>query len=137
MKVAFALLVRDVRVTDPRTIDLLGVFDRVELPSFPARFDALYLVVRYEVHRTELGRPQRVEIVVSDEDGARLFEVGRQLTIADREWGEMALGVPEYAMQAYAIHGLVLAGPGTYAFDILINGAHAVQLPLHARTTTA
>jgi hypothetical protein len=135
MKIACALLAHDVRLVDPRRIDLLGVFDRIERPatSFPARIETLYLVVRYEVHRAELGRPQRVEIVVSDEDGHRLFATGRRLTIIDRTWDAGPPAMPEYAMQAYGIHGLVLAAPGAYAFDVLVNGAHAVTVPLFAR----
>ena len=133
MKIAFAMLARDVRIDGLREIDLLGVFDRLEISAFPARLETLYLVVRFEVHRTEIEREQVVEIVVADEDGGRLCTVGRRLTIADRGWDDSSPAQPEYAIQAYAFHGLVLREPGTYAFDVLVNGAHAVHVPLFVR----
>ncbi len=110
----YAMLAEHVRIDHGVAYILAGGWDGIEISEMPAT-TTIALLMRLGFDRAECGRPHRVEVLIQDEDGARLFQLSRTLK---PEWPEgypltwkrheqFKLGFPLY-FERYGLHDCLI-----------------------------
>ena len=103
---------------------MLGLFQHVWVPHFPAVHPRAHLVLRVRGRRTEIGEhAMRIRFV--DEAGTTLVEGSGAV-----HFGEPPAGVTDVEAGAVLIFDLPLPHPGSYAFEISLDGNDEYRVPL-------
>jgi len=105
---------------------VLGLFQHVWVPGFPAMHPRAHLVLRVRGRRTEIGHhSMRIRFV--DERGETLVEGEGAV-----QFGEPPAGVTDVEAGAVLVFDLPLPRPGQYAFEISVDGGGVYRVPLTA-----
>jgi len=105
---------------------VLGLFQHVWVPGFPAVHPRAHLVLRVKGKRTEIGEhSMRIRFV--DDRGTKLVE--GEGTV---HFGEPPAGVTDVEAGAVLVFDLPLPQPGQYAFEISLDGGEEYRIPLSA-----
>ncbi|HIA73191.1 MAG TPA: hypothetical protein EYO20_06795 [Gemmatimonadetes bacterium] len=126
MDVDLALLADAATIDGAGKLNILGIFDRLHTPNFPARHPKMALVLRFSAPLTETGRHD-IEITLKDPAGIELIRLDGEMYLAP---GPGATGGSIRVPHVLNMDGLVFPNPGTYAFDVRVDGVHHVSLPL-------
>ena len=105
---------------------MLGIFQHVWVPKFPAVHPRTHLVIRVRGRRTEIG-VHSIRIRFVDEDGTELL--GGDGTV---QFGEPPAGVVDVEAGAVLVFDVPLPRPGVYAFEISLDGGGSLRVPLTA-----
>ncbi|HUP88231.1 MAG TPA: hypothetical protein VM100_02705 [Longimicrobiales bacterium] len=124
MQVKLAVLADYANVTGDGKLNILGIFDRINLMQIPAVHTQMHLILRLEAHPAEQNRAHSVEIRLQDPEGVVIFEV--QGEIVPR--GEAGQTVS--TNQILTLNNLQLEKIGDYRFIVLINGDVKTDIPL-------
>ena len=126
MEVDLALLCDAATVDASGKLNILGVFDRLGVSSFPARHGRMALVLRFRGDLTEVGEHD-LAIALKDPDGGEVFSADGTLNLgAPRGNPRGGLRVP----QVLNFDGVVFEAGGQYVFDVRVDGTHHVAVPL-------
>ena len=126
MDVTLAVCCDAANVSREGKLNLLGIFNSIHAAEFPCTHPHLALVLRVEARLGEEGA-YPLEIKLVDEDGQQLFDIGGQLSLQGAEPGR-----PMTAQTIMDINNLQLPRPGTYAFEIFLDGHHSRSVAIHA-----
>jgi Family of unknown function (DUF6941) len=107
-------------------LSVLGLFQHVWVPHFPALHPRAHLVLRVRGRRTEIGE-HTIRIRFVDAQGTKLVE--GEGTV---HFGEPPAGVTDVEAGAVLVFDLPLPQPGPYAFEISLDGAEEYRVPLTA-----
>ncbi|MEO8138748.1 MAG: hypothetical protein ABI742_03825 [Gemmatimonadota bacterium] len=107
-------------------LSVLGLFQHVWVPQFPAVHPRAHLVLRVRGRRTEIGT-HAMRIRFQDERGATLVE--GEGTV---QFGEPPAGVTDVEAGAVLVFDLPLPQPGSYSFEISLDGEDQYRVPLTA-----
>ena len=107
-------------------LNLLGIFNSIHAAEFPCTHPHLALVLRVEARLGEEG-VYPLEIQLVDEDGQQLFDISGQLSLQGAEPGR-----PMTAQTIMDINNLQLPRPGTFAFEVFLDGHHTRSVAIHA-----
>jgi len=105
---------------------VLGIFQHIWVTQFPAVHPRTHLVLRVRGRRTEIG-VHSIRIRFVDDAGTELL--GGEGTV---QFGEPPAGVVDVEAGAVLVFDVPLPRPGQFAFEIAIDGAPAVRVPLTA-----
>lgn len=115
MQVRLALLADYANVTAEGKLNILGIFDRINVHEMPAVHPQMHFILRLEAHPVERDRTHVVEIRLYDPDGQTVFQVK----------GDMVPhGMPGQAIatnQILTLNNLQLAKTGGYTFVVFVN----------------
>jgi hypothetical protein len=105
-------------------LSVLGIFERIWVADFPAVHPRLHLVLRLKGRRTEIGEHAIVIRLVDDE--------GREVLRGDGavQIGEPPAGVLEVEAGAVLAFDVPLERPGTYTFEIAVDGSLEATVPI-------
>ncbi len=126
MHIDFAVLADYALIDQHGKLSVLGMFQNVWVPRFPAVHLRTRLVLRVRGLRTEIGS-HKITIRFVDEHGAE--QLGGEGTV---EFGEPPAGVTQLEAGAVLVFDVPLPHPGSYWFDIAIDGAPEVRVLLVA-----
>jgi hypothetical protein len=124
MQVKLAVLADYANVTGDGKLNILGIFDRINLLQIPAAHPQMHLVLRIEAHPAELERGHDVEIRLHDPEGTTIFEVRGEIVPR----GEPGQTVS--TNQILTLNNLQLERVGNYRFVVLINNDVKSEIPL-------
>ena len=124
MQVKLAVLADYANVTAEGKLNILGIFDRINLVQVPAVHPQMHLVLRLEAHPAELDRAQRIEIRLHDPQGTTIFDVNGEIVPR----GEA--GQPVSTNQILTLNNLQLEKIGSYNFVVFVNNDLKSELPL-------
>ena len=125
MKVGFAVLADGANISREGKLNILGIFDSIQVQQFPVTHPQMQLVMRFEADRAEGGRTKKVEVQLMDEDGQKLFVLGGEFTLGTGQPGE-TIG----SNHILTINMMKFEHPGDYEFKILINDELKAEVPL-------
>ena len=131
MDVALALLADAANTTRDGKLNVLGVFDAIRAPTFPAAHPSLVLVLRLEAHALDWDRQHQLDVRFIDEDGHQLLGIKATLSVPPSPDPER----PRRFTHPIQINGLNFKRPGHFAFDVRINGQSAATVPLDVLET--
>ena len=126
MHIDFAVLADYALIDQHGKLSVLGMFQNVWVPRFPAVHLRTHLVLRVRGLRTEIGS-HKITIRFVDQHGAE--HLGGEGTV---EFGEPPAGVTQLEACAVLVFDVPLPHPGSYWFDIAIDGAPEVRVALVA-----
>lgn len=124
MQVKLALLADYANVTAEGKLNILGIFDRINVVQVPAVHPQMHLILRLEAHAAERGRPHNIEIRLHDPDGSTVFDVRGDMVPQGRPGETIATN------QILTLNNLQLAKPGGYTFVVLVNNDLKMEVPL-------
>jgi len=124
MQVKLAVLADYANVTGDGKLNILGIFDRINLTQIPAVHTQMHLVLRLDAHAAEQNRSHSVEIRLQDPEGVVIFEVKGEIVPR----GES--GMPVSTNQILTLNNLQLEKIGDYVFVVLINNDVKAEVPL-------
>jgi len=105
-------------------LSVLGIFERIWVERFPAVHPRLHLVLRLKGRRTEIGEHPIVIRLVDDMGGEVLRGDGAV------QIGEPPAGVLEVEAGAVLAFDVPLQRPGTYTFEIAVDGDLQATVPI-------
>jgi hypothetical protein len=110
-----------------------GGITRANRPEYPAPL-GMAMALRILVHPTEAGDPHNLKMLLQAADGEKVAEFDLQFGLNEPtglDPGEEAsLPVP------VPMAGIVLPAPGSYSFELLIDGIHQTSIPFRATLVT-
>ncbi|HEX6557910.1 MAG TPA: hypothetical protein VF021_00565 [Longimicrobiales bacterium] len=124
MQAKLAVLADYANVTGDGKLNILGIFDRINLMQVPAVHPQMHLVLRLEAHPAELERAHGIEIRLQDPEGTSIFEVNGEIVPR----GEP--GRPVSTNQILTLNNLQLEKIGDYRFVVIIDGDLKTEIPL-------
>lgn len=128
MNIKLALLADYANITAEGKLNILGIFDRVNVAQLPAVHPQMQLVLRLEAHPAEADRSHEVEIKMHDPDGQTIFEINGDITPHGTEPGQ-----PLASNQIITINNLRLATTGVHTVIIFVDNDLKAEVPLAVR----
>jgi hypothetical protein len=125
MQVTLALLADYANVTADGKLNILGIFDRVLVPAFPAVHPQMQLVIRLSAEYAEKDRPQNVEITFDDPDGRRLLSMKADMVVQAPIPGQRAM-----TQQILTLGNVRFDRAGGHTFNFFINNHLSHHIPL-------
>jgi hypothetical protein len=120
----FAVVADYALVDQAGKVSVLGIFQHIWVPQFPAVHPRLHLVLRLKGKRTEIGQhPVRIRLV--DDAGGELIGGGGTVTFA-----EPPAGVTDIEAAAILVFDVPFPRAGTYRFEITVDGEQQAALPI-------
>jgi hypothetical protein len=129
LQVKLAVLADYANVTAEGKLNILGIFDRINLVQVPSIHPQMHLVLRVEAYSSERDRSHRIEIRLHDPDGTTIFDVNGDI-VPQGEGPQ-----PIATNQILTLNNLQLEKVGAYNFAIFINNDLKLELPLHVEYT--
>ena len=74
MDIPLAVLADSANVSQEGKLNIFGIFDQLNIASFPVRHPHMTLVFQLTASPAEGGRSHQVVVHCMDEDGGKLFE---------------------------------------------------------------
>lgn len=105
-------------------LSVLGIFERIWVADFPAVHPRLHLVLRLKGRRTEIGE-HPIVIRLVDDGGREVLRGDGSVQI-----GEPPAGVLEVEAGAVLSFDVPLERPGTYTFEIAVDGSLEATVPI-------
>jgi hypothetical protein len=127
MHVSFALFADAANLSQEGKLNVLGVFDAVQVAAFPAMHPRAHLVVHLKGGRADVGS-HTVGLRWLNPQGAELWSSSGELNIAPPPSGTGELDLP-----LIAPIDLPLDGPGTYTMGIALDQVPRTELKLQVR----
>jgi hypothetical protein len=124
MQVRLGVLADYANVTAEGKLNILGIFDRINLVQIPATHPQMHLVLRIEAHPSELNRTYDVEIRLQDPERLTIFEVKGEI-VPRGDPGQIVS-----TNQILTLNNLQLEKIGEYTFVVLINDEVKTEIPL-------
>ena len=124
MEVKFAVLADYANITREGKLNVLGIFDVLNTPSFPTSIP-FYVVVSYEAGAAEFDSNKEIQIVLCDEDGNTKLKMKQVLRVVRPD----KTGTLFSTNQIAGIVGFPFEKAGSYQFNILVNGDPKKQSP--------
>jgi hypothetical protein len=124
MQVKLAVLADYANVSSEGKLNILGIFDRVNVTDLPAAHPQMHLILRLQAHPAERDRPHKVEIRLHDPDGQTVFELAGDI---------VPRGIPGETIasnQILTINNLAIAKVGEYTFVVFIDNDLKAEVPL-------
>ena len=131
MHLSFALFADGANMSQEGKLNILGVFDAMQVTAFPSVHPRAHLVVRLKGSRADAGAHQ-VVFSWKNPEGKELWSSTGQLDV-----GAPPPTVTEIDMPLIAPIDLPLDQPGLYTMSILLDGERQGELRLHVRDVAA
>jgi hypothetical protein len=111
---------------------VLGAFDSLVTPQFPALHPQCAIALRIVFEKTEEG-PHKLRIVLVDDDGRAVMpSIELPVNVA------LPADAPFVSQNIIvSIQHLKFDRAGTYAIDVAVDGRHAASIPLMVRQMVA
>jgi hypothetical protein len=120
----FAVVADYALVDQSGKMSVLGIFQHIWVPQFPAMHPRLHLVLRLKGKRTEIGE-HRVQIRLLDEEDAEML--GGSGTV---NFAEPPAGVTEIEAAAVLVFDVPFPHAGQYRFEITVDGERKAAVPI-------
>jgi hypothetical protein len=129
MQVKLALLADYANVTAEGKLNILGIFDRINVNDVPAVHPQMHLILRLEAHPAERERTHNIEIRLYDPDGQTVFEVRGDIVPQGSPGQTIATN------QILTLNNLQLTKTGGYTFVVFVNNDLKSEVPLGVELT--
>ena len=127
MNVSFALFADAANLSQEGKLNVLGVFDAVQVATLPAVHPRAHLVVRLKGNRADVGQ-HKVTLRWINPRGEELWSSTGELNV-----GVPPTGVGELDLPLIAAVDLPLDSTGGYTMAIALNDVQCAAVPLQVR----
>lgn len=130
MQLSFALFADAANLSQEGKLNVLGVFDALQVSTLPAVHPRAHLVVHLKGTVLDVG-PHSVNFRWLNPQGNELWSSSGDLNV-----GAPPPGIPEMDLPLIAQIDLPMDVAGHYVMSIAIDAAHTVDVPVQVRTTS-
>ena len=124
VKVSLALLADAANVSEEGKLNILGIFDSIQVTSLPFQLPHMVFVMRFEYSPAEAGHEKDMEVVLTNQDGK----------VMGRLPGELKLPTLIAPGMAYddivPLDGVIFPEEGDYVFTIMENQHTLCEVPV-------
>ena len=131
MYISFALFADAANLSQEGKLNILGVFDAVQVAELPAIHPRTTLVLRIKAEPADAGA-HRLGLRWVSPEGTELWSTEGELNVKPTLGSAGDVDFP-----LIAALDLPLDEPGEYAMEIELDGEAAAEIPLHVRTAAA
>lgn len=131
MQVAFALFADAANLSQEGKLNVLGVFDALQVGTLPAVHPRAHLVVHLKGNPTDVGR-HTVTLRWINPDGSELWTSTGELNV-----GQPPTGVTEMDLPLIAQIDLPIDASGAYRMAISLDEHLSAEVPVQVRTASA
>ncbi len=124
MQVKLAVVADYANVSSEGKLNILGIFDRINVSDLPAAHPQMHLILRLEAHSAERDRPHKIEIRLHDPDGQTIFELAGEI-VPRGESGQAIV-----SNQILTINNMAIAKVGEYTFIVFVDNDLKAEVPL-------
>jgi hypothetical protein len=124
MKIDFAVVSDYALVDQYGKLSVMGIFQHIWVPQFPALHPRLHLVLRVKGKRTEIGE-HRVRIRFTGDGGHQILSGDGTVNFA-----EPPAGVTEIEAGAVLVFDVPFERPGRYQFEIVVDDDTEIVVPI-------
>lgn len=117
MDVQLVVLADNANVAAGDKLNIMGVFDTIFAPTFPAVHPYMVLAMRFRVGYEDGGKSHKLVISLRDEDNREYLRATAQADIP-----KIAPGIVQHANQILNFAGMAFGKPGKYAFHVVVDG---------------
>ena len=128
MHVSFALFADAANLSQEGKLNILGVFDALQVSALPAVHPRAHLVVHIKGTSTDVG-PHKVAFSWLSPTGQELWSSSGDLQV-----GTPPPGVIEMDLPLIAQLDLPMDAPGSYSMAIAIDGQHTTDVGVQVRS---
>lgn len=125
MRIDLALLADAATVDSSGKLNILGVFDRIDTRGFPAQHGRIALVLRFRGDFNDAGQ-HHLRMRLAAPGGQEIAAVEGELELGPPPQPTVPIHIPHIIN----MDGIVFGVPGTYSFDVYLDGEHEVSVPL-------
>ena len=129
MQVSFALFADAANLSQEGKLNILGVFDALQVAALPAIHPRAHLVVHLKGTTTDVGA-HTVSFRWSNPQGQELWSSSGDLNV-----GAPPPGVSEMDLPLIAQIDLPMDSAGSYRMSIAIDGEERVEVPVQVRSS--
>jgi hypothetical protein len=126
MKLNLFLAADYANITREGKLNVMGIFNDIYSPAFPARHAAMHLVATLGAELGEPGQTRNFTVKLLDEDGNQIFDLSGQIQIPKSEHGRK----PQVNL-ILGLKDIVFPKPGIYQFVLLVEKDHKGDLSLY------
>jgi hypothetical protein len=130
MYISFALFADAANLSQEGKLNILGVFDAVQVGELPTVHPRTTLVLRLKAETDDVGT-HRLGLRWMSPEGDELWSTEGELNV-----GAPADASGEVDFPLIAALDLPLDAAGEYAMEIELDGEAAAEIPLHVRSAT-
>ena len=131
MNVSFAMFADGANISQEGKLNILGVFDAVQVGGIPTVHPRAHLIVRFKGSAQDIGTHQ-VSLRWINPGGVELWASDGQVELAAPPTGVIDIDIP-----LIASIDLPLDVPGSYQMRVFVNGQQRGEVPLQVRTAPA
>lgn len=131
MQVAFALFADAANLSQEGKLNVLGVFDALQVGQLPAVHPRAHLVVHLKGTLTDVGR-HTVTLRWINSQGSELWTSTGELNV-----GQPPAGVTEMDLPLIAQIDLPIDGAGRYRMTVSLDDHQNAEVPVQVRTVAA
>jgi hypothetical protein len=132
MKLTLFLAADYANITREGKLNVMGIFDDIYAPTFPARHSSMHLVLKLGAELGEYGQKRDFKIMLLDADGNQIFDLSGQFQIPSGGHGKK----PEVNL-IVELKDLIFPKEGMYQFALLVDKDHKGELSLHVSKVDA
>ncbi|MEZ4417302.1 MAG: hypothetical protein R3E10_16220 [Gemmatimonadota bacterium] len=126
MEIDLALLADAATIDAAGKLNILGVFDRLEVQGFPIQHPRISLVLRFQGGLADVGAHD-VRLTLRGPKAEEVFTINGQLNVGP---GSPEIGGIVRLPHIINLDGLVFKSAGSYTFDVFMDGRPLVSVPL-------
>jgi hypothetical protein len=128
MQVAFALFADAANLSQEGKLNVLGVFDALQVGSLPAMHPRAHLVVHFKGSGADVGR-HTVTLRWINPKGSELWTSTGEMNV-----GQPPAGVTEMDLPLIAQIDLPIDAAGAYRMTVSLDDRQSVEVPVQVRT---
>lgn len=125
MDVVMAVLCDYTTLSLEGKLSVLGIFDNINAPQYPARHPRIDLALRLQCKTEDIGLRHPIRIDLIDEDGLLLSRSEGSIDVATD------LAEPPTISLVHTFENLVFPKPGRYVVHVFLSGHHLRDIPLN------
>lgn len=126
MEVVLLLAADHANVAQTGKLNVMGIFNDINAPTFPVRHPAMHLVVKLAAELGEFSQQRRVTVKLLDEDGVEMVNLGQDINLPIRAGARR----PEFNF-IMELRDLVFPRPGVYEFAVYVDKDFKRSLPIY------
>lgn len=107
-------------------LDIVGASERFKAPTFPARFNNIFLVYRLRFEIDDFNSPP-IKLLLTNEDGKTIFEASKdRINKVQNESGGFCANVAVIPFSS-----VVIPEPGEYSLSLIGGSVVLASIPLY------
>jgi hypothetical protein len=126
MEAKLAVLADFASISREGKLNIMGIFDEINPPSFPFALPIFYVVVSYSAGATEFETDKTLQIALQTEDGRILLRLEQAIHVPR----PARAGIRGTVNQVHALAGLPFEAHGSYEFVLSVDGHPEGSIPL-------